>query len=30
VLAYSFAVQFVWLNFADHARSWVPYRIFPF
>lgn len=30
VLAYSFAVQFVWLNFADHARYWVPYRFFPF
>jgi hypothetical protein len=29
VLAYSFAVQFVWLNFADHARYWVPYRFFP-
>ena len=30
VLAYSFAVQFVWLNFADHARFWVPYQLFPF
>lgn len=26
VMAYSFAVQFVWLNFADNARSWVPYK----
>ena len=26
VLAYSFAVQFVWLNFASHAKLWVPYR----
>ena len=30
VLAYSLAVQFVWLNFADHARFWVPYQLFPF
>jgi hypothetical protein len=30
VLAFSFAVQFVWLNFADNARYWVPYRIYPF
>jgi hypothetical protein len=30
VLAYSFAVQFVWLNFADNARYWVPYQIYPF
>ena len=29
VLAYSFAVQFVWLNFAVHARYWVPYRFYP-
>jgi hypothetical protein len=27
VIAYSFAVQFVWLNFADNAGAWVPYRI---
>lgn len=26
VLIYSFSVQFVWLNFADNASSWVPYR----
>lgn len=28
VLYYS-AVQFVWLNFASHADSWVPYRFIP-
>lgn len=26
ILAYAAAVQFVWLNFAFHARDWVPYR----
>jgi len=30
VLAYLFTVQFVWLNFAAHARYWVPYRLYPF
>ena len=29
VIAYSFAVQFVWLNFAQHARFWVPYHFYP-
>lgn len=29
VIAYSFAVQFVWLNFAANAESWVPYQFFP-
>jgi hypothetical protein len=29
VLGYYAAVQFVWLNFAIHARWWVPYRFFP-
>jgi hypothetical protein len=28
VIAYSLAVQFVWLNFAAHAVSWIPYRFF--
>ena len=28
VIAYSLAVQFVWLNFAAHADSWIPYRFF--
>jgi hypothetical protein len=28
VMAYSFAVQYVWLNFADNAASWVPYKSF--
>jgi hypothetical protein len=23
------SIQFVWLNYAVHARSWVPYRFFP-
>ncbi|WP_118857369.1 EpsG family protein [Sphingomonas mesophila] len=26
VVAYSFAILFVWLNFAAHAFAWVPYR----
>lgn len=26
VLAYSFAVQFVWLNYAANAQSWLPYH----
>lgn len=30
VIAYSAAVQFVWLNFATHARGWVPYQFYPF
>lgn len=25
VIAYSFAVQFVWLNYATNANSWLPY-----
>lgn len=25
VIAYSFAIQFVWLNYAANARSWLPY-----
>lgn len=29
VVAYSFSVQFVWLNFAAHSDWWVPYRFFP-
>jgi hypothetical protein len=29
VIAYSLAVQFVWLNFAAHADFWVPYQFFP-
>ena len=29
VVAYSAAVQFVWLNFAGHAEAWVPYQIYP-
>ena len=30
VILYSFLVQFVWLNFAQHAKLWVPYRSFMF
>lgn len=29
VVAYCFAVQFVWLNFATHAQYWLPYQIYP-
>ena len=29
VLAYYCAVQFVWLNFASHAKYWLPYRFYP-
>jgi hypothetical protein len=25
VIAYSMAVQFIWLNYADNARAWIPY-----
>lgn len=30
VLLYMFVVQYVWLNFAQHARFWVPYQLYPF
>jgi hypothetical protein len=26
VIAFSFLVQLTWLNFAQHAKLWVPYR----
>ena len=29
VLAYAFAVQFVWLFYADHSSAWLPYRFYP-
>lgn len=29
VMTYCFAVEFVWLNFAQFADLWVPYRLFP-
>lgn len=29
VVAYSAAVLFVWLNFAVHARYWLPYQFYP-
>ncbi len=28
IIFYSFAVQFVWLNYAAHAYAWVPYKSF--
>lgn len=30
VIAYYAAVEFVWLNFATHARYWLPYQFKPF
>jgi len=30
VLGYSALVQFVWLNFANHAGYWLPYKVYPF
>lgn len=30
VVLYSLAVQFVWLNFANHARAWIPYDSYIF
>jgi hypothetical protein len=29
VIGYFLAVQFVWMNFAQHSRYWIPYRFFP-
>lgn len=29
VLAYAFAVQFVWLFYADHSYAWLPYKFYP-
>lgn len=29
VLGFYGLVQFVWLNFADHAHLWLPYRFYP-
>jgi hypothetical protein len=29
VVFYAGAVMFIWLNFAVHARYWVPYKIYP-
>ena len=29
VLIYSFAVQFVWLFYADHSYAWLPYQFYP-
>lgn len=29
IVAYSGAVMIVWLNFADNAFAWVPYRFYP-
>ena len=30
VTSYCFLVEFVWLNFAQFADAWVPYRFVPF
>jgi hypothetical protein len=29
VVAYAFAIQFVWLNYATNAESWLPFRFYP-
>jgi hypothetical protein len=29
VMGYSALVLFVWLNFATHARLWIPYQFYP-
>ena len=29
VTAYAFAVQFVWLFYADHNYAWIPYQFYP-
>jgi hypothetical protein len=29
VMAYAFAVQFVWLFYADHSYAWLPYQFYP-
>lgn len=28
ILAYSAAIQFVWLNYADHREAWLPYHFY--
>lgn len=30
VVAYSALVEFVWLNFSNNARYWLPYQLYPF
>jgi hypothetical protein len=29
VVMYAALIQFTWLNFAEHARYWVPYKFYP-
>ena len=29
VVLYSLAIEFVWLNFATHARFWIQYQVYP-
>jgi hypothetical protein len=29
VVAYCALVEFVWLNFANHAKFWIPYQVYP-
>jgi hypothetical protein len=30
IIIYSLLVQFVWLNYAEHAGDWLPYQFYPF
>jgi hypothetical protein len=30
IVVYCAVVQFVWLNFANHADYWIPYAVYPF
>lgn len=30
IIAYAFAIQFVWLNYAAFSQLWIPYRLNPF
>lgn len=29
VVAYAFAIQYVWLNYATHAEYWLPFQFYP-
>ncbi len=29
IITYCFAIQFVWLNFATHAKYWLPFQFYP-
>ena len=30
IVLFCFAIQFVWLNFAQHSKYWMPYQLYPF